>query len=212
VPEIDGSYLLTLSVPEGDNTTFAVVAVRDPAGELVSPAPTPTGSGGGTAWSAALTVDMAGWWIATWTVTGAGTGVKSSRFYVTATPTGFGTWPPCLSDLKTDMGDRDEQDDSKDGPLSMVLDAAIAKVRDLKGDVFDLGGESAESGGELADPDADLILGTLRLAARWHTRRGSTDNLVSLGDAGSAVVPSYDSDIERLLRIGRFAPVDRMFA
>ncbi|MBN9739508.1 hypothetical protein DMP23_00040 [Amycolatopsis sp. A1MSW2902] len=54
-------------------------------------------------------------------------------------------------------------------------------------------------------PGADLALGTLRLAGRWFTRRRSPDALISMGDLGSARVPSFDPDIDQLLRVGRFA-------
>jgi hypothetical protein len=54
-------------------------------------------------------------------------------------------------------------------------------------------------------PTPDLALGTLRLAGRWYTRRRSPDGLVTMGgDLGSARIPSFDPDIERLLGIGRF--------
>lgn len=53
------------------------------------------------------------------------------------------------------------------------------------------------------DPDDDLVLGTLRLAGRWHTRRRSPDLLVDGGEMGTSRVPTIDADIDRLLRIGR---------
>ena len=55
------------------------------------------------------------------------------------------------------------------------------------------------------EPNADLILGTLRLARRWDERRKSPEGLVSLGEMGSGRVPSIDPDIEKMLRIGRWA-------
>lgn len=58
----------------------------------------------------------------------------------------------------------------------------------------------------LPAPDADLVLGTLRLAGRWHTRRRSPDGLVGVGELGSTRVPLVDPDIQQLLRIGRWAP------
>lgn len=53
-------------------------------------------------------------------------------------------------------------------------------------------------------PDRDTHLGTIRLAARWYARRLTPSALIELGDLGGARVPSFDPDIERLLRIGRF--------
>lgn len=55
------------------------------------------------------------------------------------------------------------------------------------------------------DPTEDLFLGTIRLAHRWHVRRRSPDGLVNMSDLGTARVPSFDPDIERLLGIGRYS-------
>lgn len=57
-------------------------------------------------------------------------------------------------------------------------------------------------------PDSQLKLGTVRLAARWYSRRLTPTALIELGDLGGARIPSFDPDIERLLRIGKYrAPV-----
>jgi len=64
----------------------------------------------------------------------------------------------------------------------------------------------------LLPPTPDLILGTLRFAGRWHARRSAPDNLVTMGDAGGLVVPGFDSDIERLLQVGRYTPASEAFA
>ena len=213
MPEAGGTYILSLSVANGDVTTSASVLVVDPAG--ATPTVTPTGSD--ESWEAVVSVATAGWWLATWTVTGAGQGVKSQRFYVTPTPTAWAVWPPCLADLKADAGRAvDDQDDTEDGALAMVLDAAIVKVVELKGDSFDLDddpeGESGESGVRAA-PDSALILGTIRLARRWHDRRRSPDgSAVMAGELGTARIPAFDPDIERMLRIGRYSRPQDQFA
>lgn len=210
MPEIGGSYLLTLDVPGGDNTTDVTLVVRDPLGAETTPGPVDTGAG--TSWEAAYgPIDAAGWFVATWTVTGAGQGAKSSRFYVVTGPEAFGVWPPSLADLKLDMGDRDDQDDTYDDRLSMTLDASVAHVRDIKGDLFDLAAVE-ESGVVLPPPTADLVLGTLRLAARWHARRGTWDNMTQSAVGGTSIVASYDSDIERMLGIARFTKPQNAFA
>lgn len=56
-------------------------------------------------------------------------------------------------------------------------------------------------------PDDDLVLGTLRLAGRWYTRRRAPDDVINSGELGISRVPGLDSDITRLLRIGRHAPM-----
>jgi hypothetical protein len=207
MPEVGGSYLLTLDVPGGDNSTSAAVDVTDPIGGTSSP---PVGAVG-TSWEAIYgPITAVGWFVARWTVTGAGEGVKSGRFYVVPTPEGFGVWPPSLADLKLDMGDRDDQDDANDDKMSMVLDAAIARVRKIKRSSYDVAAEE-QSGLVLPPPTADIVLGTLRLAARWHSRRSTWDNLAAAGD-GQVIVPGYDSDIERLLEVGRFTRPQDAFA
>lgn len=211
MPEFGGSYLLTLDVPGADNTTSAsvvVTAARTGTTESLSE----LSSGDKTQWSAVFgPIVETGWFIARWTVTGQGANVKSNRFYVAPTPDGFGVWPPSLVDLRIDMGDRDDQDDSRDDRMSMVLDAAIEHVRRIKGWKYDLAAVE-ESGVVKPPPTADLILGTLRFAGRWHQRRSTPDNLATLGDAGGLVVPGYDSDIERMLQVGRFTPASEAFA
>jgi hypothetical protein len=209
MPEVGGSYTITLSVPGGDGTTDAEVEVTHaPTGATFAP----TVEGADTSWSAVMaSIASYGWYVARWTITGAGANVKSSRFYVAPTPDGFGVWPPSLMDLRTDMGDRDLSDDGKDDMMIMVLDAAIEHVRKIKGWKYDLA-EVAESGVVLLPPTPDLILGTLRFAGRWHSRRSAPDNLVTMGDAGGLVVPGFDSDIERLLQVGRYTPASEAFA
>lgn len=106
-------------------------------------------------------------------------------------------WPPELEELKLDMNVSDDRDDDR---LQMVLDAAIVVARRLReGDLnFD-----ADPEVDLPEPDGDFVLGVLRLAGRWHTRRRSPDALVAMADFGSARVPSFDPDVEMLLGIGR---------
>lgn len=217
MPEVGGTYVLDLTVADGAAGTDATVLVVAPDGTTPAITPTDESDGNGTSWEAIVPVDQAGWWLSKWTVTGPGLGVKSKRFYVARTPTAFGVWPPCLTDLRNDAGKAaDDQDDSDDGSLSMVLDAAITRVTYLKGDEYDLDddptGES-DSGGIRIAPDFDLILGTIRLARRWHDRRRSPDGAaIMAGDLGTARVPAYDPDIERLLKIGRYARPQDGFA
>lgn len=99
-------------------------------------------------------------------------------------------WPPTLQDLKDDLGINDPRDDAT---LQRQLDAAIAYVTRVKGDEYGL-----------FDTNADTELGTVRLAGRFYTRRRSPDGIVAMGELGTATVPALDSDIEKLLEIGRF--------
>jgi hypothetical protein len=113
------------------------------------------------------------------------------------------TWPPVLSELKLDMK-IDPTDIRDDGRLQQTLDAAVAFVERVRPvyqyDLLD----AAQFG--LPAPTDDVRLGTLRLAGRWHVRRRSQDGMIFVSqELGSARVPSFDADIERLLGIGRFA-------
>jgi hypothetical protein len=107
-------------------------------------------------------------------------------------------WPPQLQDLKDDLGLTDSRDDAT---LAPVLEAAIAFVERVHRSRFNFG----DADPTLPDPPPNVWLGTLRLAARWHNRRRSPDGLIDMGELGSARIPTVDPDIERLLRIGRYA-------
>lgn len=109
-------------------------------------------------------------------------------------------WPPTLEELKVDMKINlaDTRDDDR---LQQTLDAAVAFIEDRRPHI----NYTADPLSTYPEPKADLVLGTLRLAGRWHTRRDSPDGLVSMGELGSGRVPSIDPDIEKLLRIGRWA-------
>lgn len=104
-------------------------------------------------------------------------------------------WPPSLADLKHEM-QIDPDDTTSDTELADALAASVTFVERVRSDVVYTGG----AGG----PTADLRLGTLRLAARWHTRRRSPDALIQMAEMGAARVPAFDPDIDRLLRIGKY--------
>lgn len=107
-------------------------------------------------------------------------------------------WPPTLADLKRDLNVQPEfvRDDAS---LLDQLAAAIAWVVERKQDPI--------TGLYVPGPDtADVALGTVRLAGRWFTRRSSPDGTIAMGDLGTTTVPGFDSDIERLLSIGRYGP------
>lgn len=116
-------------------------------------------------------------------------------------------WPPELDDLKDDLGDEYEVNDRDDTRLQRCLDAAISFVERVHAGEFDFDSESpseSESSPALDPPDADMELGTIRLAGRWYIRRNSPNALVDMGEMGSGRVPSFDPDIDRQLRIGKY--------
>ncbi len=107
-------------------------------------------------------------------------------------------WPPILDDLKVDMRIADDRDDAA---LQVVLAAAVAFVERVHAGRFDF---TNPAGGTLPVPNDDTALGTLRLAARWHSRRKSANGLVEMAELGASRIPAFDADIERLLKIGRY--------
>jgi hypothetical protein len=110
-------------------------------------------------------------------------------------------WPPALPALKEDLkiAEGDTRDDDR---LTTVLDAAVSFVEGVRPEFnFD-----ADPLSESPAPTADLVLGTIRLAGRWHTRRRSPDALIQMAELGAARIPSFDPDIDRLLGIGKYTP------
>ena len=119
------------------------------------------------------------------------------------------TWPPDLSALKTDMKITDSRDDAR---LSLELEAAVEYVEAVRGGQVDFTGAEPPAVG-LAPVTATLVLGTLRLAARWHARGRSPDAMIASQDGPTVRISSGDADIDRMLRLGRYAlpvlqPVD----
>lgn len=110
-------------------------------------------------------------------------------------------WPPTLAQLKSDQ--KIALDDVRDDDRYQEnLDAAVAWVEPRRPQF----NYTADPLSTRPAPTADLVLGTIRLAVRWYTRTRSPDGMVNLGqEFGSTRVSSYDTDIDRLLRIGRFA-------
>lgn len=114
-------------------------------------------------------------------------------------------WPPTLDEMKLDMPrpDAGTPPGGEDARLQQVLDAAVAFVEAVHDGRYDF---ADESGADLPSPPADVRLGTIRLAVRWHQRRRTPDGMVQMADLGAGRVPGVDPDIERMLGIGRYAP------
>ncbi len=110
------------------------------------------------------------------------------------------SWPPTLAVLKNDK-DIAAEDVLDDDALTRRLDAAVAFV-EWRRPRFNYADDPLST---LPAPTADLVLGTLMLASRLYTRRSSPDGLVAMADLAAGRVPSFDSDIEQMLRIGRYA-------
>ena len=59
---------------------------------------------------------------------------------------------------------------------------------------------------QVYEPDAEIYQGAVMYAAREYRRRNSPGGIDSVTDAGAVYVSKYDSDIERALRTGTWAP------
>lgn len=108
-------------------------------------------------------------------------------------------WPPKLAGLRRELG-RVPGDSADDDLLTDSLNAAIAFVLRVHAGRYNFD----DSSPLLPDVPADMVLGTTYLAKRLHSRRRSPDALIDLGELGSARIPSFDPDIDFMLRIGRY--------
>jgi hypothetical protein len=114
------------------------------------------------------------------------------------------SWPPDLAFLKRDQKITDERDDAR---LADMLAAAVSFVQEIHRGRFDFGEIPEDvTADPLPTPGAQMELGTVRLAVRWSVRGRSPDGLVNSGELGLSRVTTFDPDIDRQLRIGRYAP------
>ena len=109
------------------------------------------------------------------------------------------TWPPDITRLKRDLNITDSRDDAV---LQEQLDAAVGFVQRYHDGRFEFDPLFGVTG--LPAPGPEMELGTLRLAGRWYTRRRSPDGVIAMGDLGAQNIPGFDSDLERMLEMGRY--------
>jgi hypothetical protein len=112
-------------------------------------------------------------------------------------------WPPTLELLKRDQKITDTRDDLR---LQDMLDAAVSFVEEFHAGRYDFGEFPEDLGADpLPEPGFHMELGTVRLAVRWSVRGRSPDGIVANGELGTSRVPSFDPDIDRKLKLGRYA-------
>lgn len=111
------------------------------------------------------------------------------------------TWPPGLDDLRRELRRVDGADTTDDQLLTDAVDAAVAFTTRIHRRRYNLDGLSVL----LPRPPADITLGTIYLARRLHSRRSSPDGVINLGELGASRIPSFDPDIDRMLKLGRYA-------
>lgn len=119
-------------------------------------------------------------------------------------------WPPTLADLKVDMkivvGETRD-----DATLSYDLNAAYDFVSNRKRGKYKFDATDPDQF-ELPDPPHDFRLGVLRLAARLSERRRSKDGMINMQELGVARIAGSDPDIDRMLQLGKFLPMQESFA
>lgn len=113
------------------------------------------------------------------------------------------TWPPTLDDLKNDL-DIDRDDTRQDDMLTRQLAAAKGFVMRIHRGRYEFGTDAFAALSALEPPGPEMVLGTVRLANRWVSRRRSPDGVIAMGDVGTQTIPGFDSDLERMLEMGRY--------
>jgi len=108
-------------------------------------------------------------------------------------------WPPTLDELKIVAQMKDSRDDAR---VSLELESAVAYVEGVRGGQVDFTGVAGDG---RALPTATLRMGTIRLALRWLARGRSPDAMIASPEGGSVRVSTGDADIDKQLRLGRFA-------
>lgn len=108
-------------------------------------------------------------------------------------------WPPDLTRLKTDLGVTDDRDNAV---LAEQLAAAVAFVERTHRGRYEFDVLFGVTGLPLPGPEMEL--GTIRLAGRWWSRRRSPDGVIAMGEVGTQNIPGFDSDLERMLEMGRY--------
>ncbi len=115
------------------------------------------------------------------------------------------TWPPSVDALKLVLKISDARDDAR---LTFHLAGAVAYVERAHDGWVDFTGELTAL--ELlalgmVPVDDDLVHGTIAYARRLHARDRSPDGMVSSAEFGSVRIGTGDADVDRMLRVGRFA-------
>jgi hypothetical protein len=100
------------------------------------------------------------------------------------------------------------EDDDPGAPVTdraALQDAAAGYVEGIQPDLF-VDGEDPEVDPPVYTPTPEIKLGAIMLAARYLARRGTTLGVAGFSEFGSSPILRYDPDIQRLLKIGVFAP------
>lgn len=106
------------------------------------------------------------------------------------------TWPVTSVQVRTFT---DMSDPGTDGSLDQAVEATVAYVEGLE----HLAGWFTDDDPPVFEPPADVILGAVMLASRWHARRGTQLGTMGYSELGGIeTILVQDPDIRRLLRLG----------
>jgi hypothetical protein len=108
-------------------------------------------------------------------------------------------WPVTAEQVRefTDVTDPDT-----DASLTQAVEAVNAYVPTLGS----LAGYWTTDEPPEFDPPADVIMGAIMLASRWHARRGNALGASGYQEFGASTILIQDPDIRRLLRLGPLGP------
>lgn len=125
MPDVGDLVTATLTVSPFGVGTSAAITVYKPDGTSAT-ASAPASTDGGATWTSTYTVDVAGWWLERWVVTGTGAGTEYNRVFVPVAPV-YGDAPAyaSLERLKSRLNITSTGDDDE---LTEALDSASREI------------------------------------------------------------------------------------
>lgn len=125
MPDVGDLVTATLTVSPSGVSTAAAITVYKPDGTTAT-ASTPSTADAGATWTSTYTVDVSGWWLEKWTVTGTGAGTEYNRVFVPVVPV-YGDAPAyaSLERLRSRLGIASSGDDDE---LMEALDSASREI------------------------------------------------------------------------------------
>lgn len=133
MPDVGDPVTATLTVAPFGVSTSAAITVYKPDGTTAT-ASSPATTDSGATWTATYTVDVAGWWLEKWVVTGTGAGTEYNRVFVPVAPV-YGDAPAyaSLERFKSRLGITASTDDDE---LTEALDSASREIDSFCGRRF----------------------------------------------------------------------------
>lgn len=125
MPDVGDLVTATLTVSPSGVSTAAAITVYKPDGTTAT-ASTPTTADAGATWTSTYTVDVSGWWLEKWTVTGTGAGTEYNRVFVPVVPV-YGD-APAYASLERFKARQGITSTDNDDELMEALDSASREI------------------------------------------------------------------------------------